>query len=95
METRIFRVVRQGEPALVQSKVSDRQMWKCNIVLREVGGLRADEFVATMIGADAQSVFRELELVAATLRFETHEYQGRVFQDALVTDIVKLTQAFS
>ena len=35
--------------------------------------------------------FGRCDLVAATLRFFTHEYQGQVYQDILVTDIVKLT----
>ncbi len=95
MQTKIFKVVRQAEPALVQSKVSDRQMWKCNIVLREVGGLQADEFVATLSDSDAQTTFRQTELVVASLRFDTHVYQGRTYQDVSVTDIVKLSPLFS
>ncbi len=54
METKIFRVVRQGEPVQVPCKSSDRLMWKCSITLRELGGMKADEYVATMLGSDAQ-----------------------------------------
>ena len=65
METKILRVVRQGEAFSVQSSKSDNgSIQKCNIV--------------------------EGDVVAATLRFSTHEYQGQVFQEILATDIVKL-----
>lgn len=35
-------------------------------------------------------VVQQGELVAVTLRFTTREYNGQVYQDILVTDIVKL-----
>ena len=39
METKILRVVRQGEAFSVQSTKSENgQIQKCNIVLRELGG---------------------------------------------------------
>ena len=38
METKVFRVVRQGEAFSVQSKQSENgQIKKCNIVLKELG----------------------------------------------------------
>ncbi len=89
METKIFRVVRQGEPVQVPCKSSDRLMWKCSITLRELGGMKADEYVATMLGSDAQCRYREMELVAAKLWFATREHEGRVYQDVMVRDIVK------
>ena len=67
METKILRVVRQGEAFSVQSKQSENgQIRKCNIVLKEG------------------------DVVVATLRFSTHEYQGQTFQEILATDIVKV-----
>ena len=90
MSTIICRVVHQGEPVQVLSRHSDRQIWKCPITLREVGGMVADEFAATMMGNDAQCRYRDMDLVVATLRFTTHEYEGRTYQDVLVTDIVKI-----
>ena len=30
------------------------------------------------------------DLVIATLRFSTHEYQGQTFQEVLATDIVRV-----
>ena len=43
-----------------------------------------------MLGNLAAYRFYEGDVVAATLRFSTHEYQGQTFQEILATDIVKL-----
>ena len=102
METKILRVVRQGEAFGVQSaKAEGGSIQKCNIVFRELGGSRSaegrlqgkkfeNEYVCAMLGNLAACKFYEGDVVAATLRFSTHEYQGQVFQEILATDIVKL-----
>ena len=92
METKILRVVRQGEAFSVQSqKAETGQLQKCSIVLRELGGGKYEnEYVCTMLGQLAACRFYEGDVVAATLRFSTHEYQGQVFQEILATDLVKL-----
>lgn len=119
METKILKVVRQGEAFSVQRRkaASEReqsdacigsaereqarpqvksesgQISKCNIVLRELGGSKFEnEFVCSMLGNLAGCRFYEGDLVVATLRFSTHEYQGQVFQEILATDIVKLNK---
>ena len=102
METKILRVVRQGEAFGVQSaKAEGGTIQKCNIVLREMGGGRSaegrlqgkkfeNEYVCAMLGNLAACRFYEGDVVAATLRFSTHEYQGQTFQEILVTDIEKI-----
>ena len=91
METKILRVVRQGEAFGVQSSKSESgTIQKCNIVLREMGGRFENEYVCAMLGSLAACRFYEGDVVAATLRFSTHEYQNQVFQEVLCTDIVKL-----
>ena len=92
METRILKVVRQGEAFSVQStKAETGQIQKCNIVLREMGGSKFEnEFVCAMLGNLAECKFYEGDVVAATLRFSTHEYQGQTFQEILCSDIVKI-----
>ena len=92
METKILRVVRQGEAFSVQSsKQESGSLQKCTIVLRELGGSKYEnEYVCTMLGNLAGCRFYEGDLVAATLRFSTHEYQGQTFQEILATDIVKI-----
>ena len=94
MEIKILRVVRQGEAFGVQSSKSESgQIQKCNIVLRELGGSKFEnEFVCAMLGNLAACRFYEGDVVAATLRFSTHEYQNQVFQEILVADIVKLNK---
>ena len=92
METKILRVVRQGEAFGVQSaKAESGSIQKCNIVLRELGGSKFEnEYVCAMLGNLAACKFYEGDVVAATLRFSTHEYQGQTFQEILATDIVKI-----
>ena len=92
METKIVKVVRQGEAFSVQSsKQESGSLQKCNIVLRELGGSKYEnEYVCTMLGNLALCRFYEGAMVAATLRFSTHEYQGQTFQEVLATDIVKI-----
>ncbi len=91
MNTQIMRVVQQGETFAVQSQKSENgQMMKCNIVLQEMGGKYENQYAAAMLGNIAQCKFAPGTLVAVTLRFTTREYNGQVYQDILVTDIVKL-----
>ena len=94
METKIMKVVRHGEAFSVQSQKSESgQIQKCNIVLREMGGSKFEnEYACAMLGSLAACRFYEGDLVAATLRFSTHEYQGQVFQDIVATDIVKISK---
>ena len=52
METKILKVVRQGEAFSVQSaKAETGTIHKCNIVLRELGGKFENEFVCAMLGS--------------------------------------------
>jgi hypothetical protein len=54
------------------------------------GSKYENEFACSMLGPLAACRFYEGDLVAATLRFSTHEHQGQVFQDIVATDIVKI-----
>ena len=91
MQTMILKVVRQGEAFSVQSsKQESGQIQKCNIVLKELGGKFENEYACTMLGNLAGCKFYEGDVVAATLRFSTHEYQGQTFQEILVTDLIKV-----
>ena len=93
MVTKILRVVRQGEPFSVQSsKQESGSIQKCMIVLRELGGSKFEnEFVCTMLGNLAGCKFYEGDVVIATLRFSTHEYQGQTYQEVLASDIYSLS----
>ena len=94
----IFKVVQQGEAFAVQSQKSENgQTMKCNIVLQELGGKYEDQFVGAMLGNAATCRFFPGDVVAASLRFSTHDHPSTgsgqahtTYQDILVTDIVKL-----
>ena len=89
----IFRVVQQGEAFAVQSQKSDSgQTMKCNIVLQELGGKFEDQFVGALLGGAVQCRYCQGDVVAASLRFSTRDYNGATYQDILVTDIVKLNK---
>ena len=94
METKILKVIRQGEVFSVQSaKAETGSIQKCNIVLRELGGSKFEnEYVCAMLGNLAACRFYEDDVVLATLRFSTYEYQGQTFQEVLATDIVKVNK---
>ncbi len=91
MDAKLFRVVQQGEVIAVQSqKAEGGQIMKSNIVLQEMGGKYENQYVAAMLGNLAQCKFYPGDVVAATLRFTTHQFEDKVFQDVLVTDLYKL-----
>ena len=91
METKILKVVQQGEAFAVQSQMAESgQTMKCNIVLQEMGGKYENQYAAAMLGNVAQCRFTPGDLVVAALRFSTREYNGAVYQDILVTDIEKV-----
>ena len=88
-----YRVTAQGEPFYVQSqKAEGGQVSMCNVVLQELGGKYENSYVATMFGEQAKVKFTQGELVAAALRFSTREYNGQVYQDVVVNEIVKLNK---
>ena len=90
---KFFRVIAQSEPFAVQSqKAEGGHISKCNIVLQELGGKFENSYVATILGEQANTRFAKDELVVASLRFSTREYNGQVYQDILISEIVKLNK---
>ena len=77
MQTKILKVIAQGEPMYVQSKKSENgQLAKCYIRLKEMGGDYEDEYLCAMYGNLALCKFTPGKLVVAALRFQTHESNG-------------------
>ena len=88
-----YRVTAQSEPFFVQSqKAEGGQVSMCHIVLQELGGKFENSYVATILGEQANMRFAKDELVVASLRFSTREYNGQVYQDIMVNEIVKLNK---
>lgn len=87
----ICKVVQQGETFSVPSqKAEGGTIMKSNIILQEVGGQYADQYIGAMLGNLAQCRFNPGDVVVATLRFGTHQFEDRVFQDVLITDLIKV-----
>ena len=88
-----FKVTAQSEPFAVPSqKAEGGQLSKCNIVLQELGGKFENSYVATMLGEQTKIRFAKDDLVVAALRFSTREYNGQVYQDIVVSEIIKLNR---
>ena len=87
----IFKVTAQSETFSVPSqKAEGGQISKCNVVLQEPGGKFENSYVATILGEQAKIRFAKDDLVVASLRFSTREYNGQVYQDIVVNEIVGL-----
>ena len=87
----IFKIQAQSETFQVPSqKAEGGQIDKCNIVLQELGGKYENSYVATILGDQAKVRFAKDNLVVASLRFSTREYNGQVYQDIMVGEIIKL-----
>ena len=88
---KIFKVKAQSEAFVVPSqKAEGGQISKCNIVLQELSGKYENSYVATILGEQANIRFELDDLVAASLRFSTREYNGQTYQDIVVSEIIKL-----
>jgi hypothetical protein len=88
MQTKILKVIAQGEPMYVQSKKSENgQLAKCYIRLKELGGDYEDEYICAMFGTLATCRFDVGKTVAASLRFQTHEANGAYYQDVIVNEV--------
>ena len=91
MKSQILKVIAQSETTYVQSRKNENgQVAKCYIRLRELGGEHEDEYLCALYGGLAERRFEPGKLVAAGLRFSTHENNGTRYQDILVTEIVQI-----
>ena len=93
MQTRIYRVVSQGDVTYVASqKAEGGQLAKCMIRLKEFGGGKfGNEYVCTMFGNLAQCRFYEGDLVVDSLRFQVHEVNGALYQEVVANNVVKIS----
>lgn len=88
---KIFKVVAQSDTFAVPSqKAEGGQVNKCNIILQDVGGKYENSYVAAVLGEQANIRFMRDDLVVASLRFSTREYNGSTYQDIVVTEIIKI-----
>ena len=82
MKEMILRVVKCGECFTVKSEKSEGGVLnKRTLVLQELGGKYENCYVVSALGNLASIQFSEGDLVIATLRFQSREYNGQMFME--------------
>ena len=90
METKILRVLKCGECFTVKSEKSEGGVLnKRTLVLQELGGKFEPTYVVSALGNLATIQFDEGDIVIATLRFQSRDYNGQVFMDVVATELIK------
>ena len=90
MKEQILRVVKCGECFTVKSEKSEGGMLnKRTLVLQELGGKYEPTYVVSVLGSLATLEFQEGDLVIATLRFSSREYNGQMVMDVVATELIK------
>lgn len=84
----ILRVKKCGAMTTAQSE--NGVINKRTLVLQELGDKWANAYVVTVFRNLATIEFGEGDLVAASMQFRTHEYNGQTYMDVVATDVVKL-----
>ena len=91
MDAKILKVVKCGEMISVPSeKAESGKLNKRTLVLQELGGKYENIYAVSTFGALAAVRCEEGCLVAATLRFQTHEHNGAEYQDVTATEVVPM-----
>ena len=91
MVTKLLKVVGQSDVTYVPSKKQENgQLAKSMIRLKELGGDYEDEYICAMFGNLALCKFEKDKIVAASLRFQTHESNGSYFQDVVANEVQPL-----
>lgn len=84
-------VSQMGELFSVYSPKTKKEIHKRNIELFEVGVRHGDCVVVTALGDDAKDpIFGEGDFILATVRLSTHEYNGQLYNDAILDDYLTL-----
>ncbi len=63
---------------------------KAQVVLRALGGKNAESYVGTVFGNMAANPIAVGKVVAAEIKFFSHEYEGKHFQDVNVFEMVEV-----
>ena len=62
---------------------------KRQLVLQELGGKYEPTYVVTALGNLATLEFHEGDIVIATLRFQSREFNGQNYMDIVATELIK------
>lgn len=90
MQTLILRVVSSGAMTSVKSEKAEGGILnKRQLVLQELGGKYEPTYVVTALGNLATLEFHEGDIVIATLRFQSREFNGQNYMDIVATELIK------
>ena len=90
MGAKFYRVMKVGDVTEETTRESGK-LNKRTLVLQELGGSKYEtEYVAVLLGNAAALEFYEQDVVVAKLAFQTHEYNGQVYQDAMAKEIFRM-----
>jgi len=90
MGAKFYRVMKVGDVTEVTTRESGK-LNKRTLVLQELGGSKYEnEYVAVLLGNAAALEFYEQDVVVAKLAFQTHEYNGQVYQDVTAKEIFRM-----
>ena len=90
MEAKFYRVMKVGDVTEVTTRESGK-LNKRTLVLQDLGGSKYEnEYVAVLLGNAAALEFYEQDVVVAKLAFQTHEYNGQVYQDVMAKEIFRM-----
>ena len=90
MKEMMLRVVEYGDYWTKKNEKSEGGVLnKRTLVLQELGGKYENSYVVSVLGNLATIQFGEGDIVIATLRFQSREYNGQVFMDVIATELIK------
>ena len=90
MEAKFYRVMKVCDVTEVTTRESGK-LNKRTLVLQDLGGSKYEnEYVAVLLGNAAALEFYEQDVVVAKLAFQTHEYNGQVYQDVMAKEIFRM-----
>ena len=84
----LFKVVSQSAAVTIDTKNGPKQ--KSTVVLQETGDKFADSYVASLFGNQVQ--LYPGDLVWAVLRFATREWNGSIYQEITLQEVIPFTQ---
>lgn len=91
MMKQMFKVLSQSEAISVQRQ-DGSVVSKSTIVLQEIGGKFENSYAAVLLGNAATVKFSPDDIVLAALRFVHREYNGNVYQDVTVQEIITINK---
>ena len=81
----LFKVLAQTEPMSINTQNGPSQ--KSTVILQELGGKFENSYAATLLGNQVK--YFPGDIVFASLRFSTREYNSQWYQDITIQEILK------